>query len=116
MDSTLLATGDDNGEIRVGCDWHESTALLVAWASSLHHSGDICYGDKETQALGYLLDEMFFVLFLVHVFTAVLHFRKEFILELERSISYVCEGADALVICSWFSAVSLRMCYLNSWT
>lgn len=41
VDSTLLATGDDNGEIRVGCGWHESTAL-VAWASPLHHSGDIC--------------------------------------------------------------------------
>lgn len=42
MDSTLLATGDDNGEIRVGRGWHESAALPAAWASPPHHSGDFC--------------------------------------------------------------------------
>lgn len=60
-------------------------------------------------ASGVLLDEAFSLLSVVHVVFQICS------LELEESISCVCEEAHALVICSWFSAVRLRMSHLSSW-
>lgn len=105
VDSTLLATGDDNGEIRVGAGWQDGSA----WASPLHHSGGLWKCDREAQSLRVWLDQAFFVLPLVHVVFQIC------ILELEGSISCVYEEAHALVTCSWFSAVSLRVSHLSSW-
>lgn len=94
---------------RVFAMW--STAAFVAWAKPpAPHWGPLFKGLGST---GFWMDG-FFVFFCARFVHSCTLQQREFILE--RSISYACEEADALVICIWFSAVILRMSHLNSWT